>query len=97
MKKAVVIVVLVLFVFACHRKTVVSAESTTNDAELSILVQKGKTIYTTRCTKCHGLKPVNHYTANSWNKILSSMVPKAKLSQEEADQVNAYVMAYSKK
>ena len=97
MKKAIVIVVLVLIVFACHRKTVVTAESAGNNAEPSALVQKGKTIYTTGCTKCHGVKPVNHYTANRWKKILNSMVPKAKLSQEETDQVTAYVMAYAKK
>jgi hypothetical protein len=43
------------------------------------------------------LKPVDNFTADRWNNILKAMIPKAKLTDAEAEQVTAYVMANAKK
>lgn len=61
------------------------------------LVAAGKTIFTTRCNRCHGLKTTENYTHQQWENILKSMIPKARLNEDESKQVTAYVMANAKK
>jgi cytochrome c553 len=57
----------------------------------------GKTVFETRCGRCHGLKNTADYTSQRWEGILRSMAPKARLTQTEIQQVTAYVKANSKK
>jgi mono/diheme cytochrome c family protein len=107
MKKATTIVTLALLVFACSRKTVDTSQTTAGttpvtetaktDAAHAALVEQGKGIYTTKCSKCHGAKDVTAYTTTRWEGILKSMIPKAKLDETESQQVTAYVMEYAKK
>jgi len=56
----------------------------------------GQNIYTTKCAKCHGAKPVGNWTFNQWEGILKSMVPKAKLNADEESQLIAYIKAHAK-
>jgi mono/diheme cytochrome c family protein len=101
MKKTITIAALALVVLACHRKTAAAkaeaAEKAKMEAAHTELVTQGKTVYTTRCNKCHALKTVENYTADRWTNILKSMIPKAKLNETEAQQVTAYVMDNAKK
>ena len=120
MKKASVIILLALGVFACSRKTVSTSETvatpTTStssttvsptavstitevpkaDAEHAALVAEGKTVFTNRCGRCHGLKDVTAYTTTRWEGILKVMGPKARLNETEAQQVTAYVLENAK-
>jgi hypothetical protein len=57
----------------------------------------GQTIYINRCGRCHSLKPVQNYTAQQWDNILKSMIPKAKLNEDESKQVTAFIMEHAKK
>jgi mono/diheme cytochrome c family protein len=59
-------------------------------------LEAGRTIYTTKCTKCHGDKGVSNYTATTWDGILKYMAPNAKLTPTETAQVTAYVKANAK-
>ena len=61
------------------------------------LASVGKTVYTTRCNRCHGLKNTENYTEQQWTGILKNMIPKARLNEDESKQVTAYVMANAKK
>jgi cytochrome c5 len=112
MKKAITIITISLLVFACSRKTVstsstVPATTTSSTTEASpesaglnahaLLVEQGKGIYTTKCSKCHATKDVTAYTTTRWDGILQKMIPKAKLNESEAKQVTAYVMEYASK
>lgn len=106
MKKASIIFLLATIVFACSRKTlstsdiapaVSNTEVTTNNNTDLAKVESGKTIYTTKCSKCHTTKEVTAYTASRWEGILKNMIPKAKLDETEAQQVTAYVMEQTKK
>jgi mono/diheme cytochrome c family protein len=109
MKKTLTLVLLTLTVWACHRKSIPSDEiilSNKNDtssikeppvADAFNLAAQGKTVYTNRCARCHGLKNTENYTSQKWENILRVMIPKARLNDEEAKQVTAYVMANSKK
>jgi len=111
MKKATTIITFALLIFACNRKTIstsqtasttsttttASTEAPKTDAAHAALVEQGKTVYTTRCNRCHGLKDVTAYTTERWEGILKSMIPKAKLDETQAQQVTAYVMENAKK
>ncbi len=102
MKKAATIVTLALLIFACSRKTVDTSQTTTNTPEVTeaakakaahaALIEQGKGIFTTKCSKCHATKTVTAYTTTRWEGILKMMIPKAKLNEAEAQQVTAYVM-----
>lgn len=107
MKTTVTVLILAIIVFACHRKTVASSDniiiSNKTNAETSKIenanseiTSAGQTIYTTRCGRCHGLKKTENYTAQQWDNILKSMIPKAKLNDDEAKQVTAYVIEHAK-
>lgn len=108
MKITLVILILAVIVIACHRKTVASSDniiisnktntktSKTEDSN-SDLSSVGKTIYVNRCGRCHGLKNTENFTQQRWGNILKTMIPKARLNDQEAKQVTAYVMVNAKK
>ncbi|HUM98313.1 MAG TPA: hypothetical protein PK275_10675 [Chitinophagaceae bacterium] len=52
----------------------------------------GKTIFTNRCGRCHGLPDPALFQTNKWESILTIMIPRAKLNQEQAVHVRAYVL-----
>jgi mono/diheme cytochrome c family protein len=106
MKKIVFLTLTTGFILiACHRKTVppapVTQATTTAPAptatdSTAMLADQGKLVYTARCGKCHALKNTANYTTDRWAKILQVMIPKAKLDENQAKQVTAYVMANAK-
>jgi hypothetical protein len=61
------------------------------------LTAAGKTVYETKCIRCHSMKPLAAYTEPRWDAILKIMAPKANLTQGETQQVTAYVKANAKK
>lgn len=113
MKKTITILIFALAAWACHHKTIPVADNniiisnktnrqakkeitTTAGADVD-LNAGGKTIYITRCNRCHALKKTEKFTQQQWNNILKSMIPKARLNDDEAKQVTTYVMANAKK
>ena len=106
MKTTTTLAILSIIVFACHRRTVAASddiiisnktEITKSKATTTAGITAGQTIYNSRCGRCHRLKTVQDFTAQQWNNILKSMVPKARLNQDEAEQLTAYVMDHAKK
>src|SRR4051812_16945922 len=98
MKKVFVLSVLIVVITACHKKAVPATSATMPAvAPDPALVEAGKSVYATKCTKCHAAKIVENYTAERWTDILKSMIPKAKLDDTEAAQVTAFVNAGAKK
>ena len=110
MKKAFVLLsILAAGIAACHNKSVPvipartefppSPRSTVKPlAENSPeAIAAGKLVFDTRCTRCHDLKAVDAYSSERWTTILQTMIPRARLNEEQAKQVRSYVMAYAKK
>ena len=104
--------ILSLIIIACSKKTVATKDVSINtftetpSAEIpkaniemadAAVLAVGKTIYETKCTRCHGMKPTASYTVDRWDGILKLMAPKAKLTETETEQVTAYVRANSRK
>ncbi|MCG2614482.1 hypothetical protein LZZ85_09330 [Terrimonas sp. NA20] len=101
-----IVAVSAIFV-ACHNKTAPTVatrttlpEAPAKPAEPVVSAETlaaGHTIYSTRCAKCHGEKPVANWTAEEWKPILKSMIPKARLDSVQSVNVTAYVNANAKK
>jgi cytochrome c5 len=63
----------------------------------NVSMEKGKTVFVTKCGTCHALKNPGDYTEDQLNTILKVEIPKAKLDKTEAEQVTAYLIANSRK
>ena len=59
----------------------------------SEIMDKGKTVYVTKCSSCHALKVPGDYTRDQMKNILKAEIPKAKLDNKEADQLTVYLLA----
>ena len=104
MKKAIGICIALFAIAACTPK---ASPSVTNalipsDTEVSsnaTMIDAGKVIFTTKCTKCHKAKDkvVASKTYNKLRPILAAMSKKAHLNDEERKQVSAFVFASAKK
>jgi mono/diheme cytochrome c family protein len=66
-------------------------------ASRSTPMDKGKTLYITKCSGCHTIKNPSDYTQEQTLNFLRVEIPKAKLSSKEADAVTAYMLENSKK
>ncbi len=56
-------------------------------------LDSGRTIFTTRCTKCHLAKNIADKTEAQWVPILNKMAPMAKLAPEQKELLTRYVLA----
>jgi cytochrome c5 len=56
----------------------------------------GKKIYQETCTKCHGFKDAKKYDAVAWERVLQAMIPRAKLTPDEAHHLRLYTLVYQK-
>lgn len=101
MKRTLAIVlVITLVIVACSPKvapTTTKTEQTQPATADDATIAAGKTLYINRCGTCHGLKKVENYSVDQWARIMRSMAPKAKLTDDETKQVTAYVNANAKK
>lgn len=62
-------------------------------------ISAGHAIFTTNCTKCHGVKTdyVSNRTYLESRPVIAAMSEKAKLSAEQVAQLAAYVNSVAKK
>ena len=101
--------ILVVCSTACHNKAVPVISSRTEfppapkSSSQSLVenspeaIAAGKIIFETRCNRCHDLKVIDVYTTARWTTILQTMIPRARLNEEQAKEVRSYVMANAKK
>jgi cytochrome c5 len=98
-----------IITLACHKKTVpeITARTEFPPAPKSSVqptvenspeaIAAGKILFETRCNRCHDLKVVDGYTPERWASILQTMIPRARLNEEQAKQVRSYVLANARK
>lgn len=58
-----------------------------------VQLEQGRTIYITKCAKCHSPEPVHRYTSSQWDVILPDMIGETNLDTAESAAVSAYVYA----
>lgn len=54
-------------------------------------IAAGKALYDAKCVKCHKPRDPNKYSVAAWDKAMVKMKKKAKLTDEQGKQVDAYV------
>lgn len=59
-------------------------------------MEEGKTLFENNCNKCHGLKDPAKRTVEKLEKVLPSMIRKAKLTEEQGTLVRAYLLSQAK-
>ena len=57
----------------------------------------GEIVFTNRCSKCHDLPLPEQFTEKRWEGILSYMIPRARLTDEQGIHVTAYLKTNAKK
>jgi cytochrome c5 len=62
------------------------------DATLASLTT-GHSLYNKECTSCHGAQPVSQYSEPEWERIISRMAPKAKLTPAQTEHLRRYVLS----
>ncbi len=55
-------------------------------------LQGGRAIYVIQCARCHTPEWVGRYSAAQWHRTLPRMTPRAKLTRQEAADLEAYIM-----
>ena len=110
MKSFITLLIIVVALYGCAKKITAATQTTTvadtkNAAVIhteaaqkteSPQIAEGKTVYTTKCARCHGPKPVENWTVNQWIPIIDRMALKARLDATEKANVTAYVNFYAK-
>lgn len=95
MKKYIVFLLLVTFLFQCKTRqtqTVPVSETIKTEVEWSPeMAQKGKTIYTENCNRCHDLFEPNAFTKKDWGYWINEMKGRAEISDEQAALIYAYM------
>jgi mono/diheme cytochrome c family protein len=95
MKKLLLIAALSCIVYACSQKITSPAKKQEKgyaykqDASIDP-VSKGRYVYQSRCGECHGLKNITDYSNQRWVEILREMIPKAKLTTTEKEELTTY-------
>lgn len=56
-------------------------------------LESGRTVYVTKCARCHAPEPVAKFSASRWAAIIPEMTEDAKLSPQETEALKAYVFA----
>jgi mono/diheme cytochrome c family protein len=88
-------IVFSIVIVACHKKSIPAVDGSARYKKSDVAT--GQTVYETKCKQCHALKNTENFAAEKWPGIMKSMAPKAKLTEEETNQVTAYVMTHAKK
>lgn len=103
-----IVVLLLCFIvlgIACTQKALPVITSRTTEpikkekksADIQPDLVAGRTIFENRCKKCHDLPLVNQFTSQRWDGILSYMMPRARLNNEQSVHVSAYLKENSAK
>jgi cytochrome c5 len=72
------------------------ADTTATKGGAATELADGESIFGQKCGKCHEFHEPGDFKASEWDKVLPKMVQKAKLSDEDAGKVRAWVMAGAK-
>ena len=56
-------------------------------------LRRGRTLYSTKCARCHSPVLISYLTVPEWDETLPRMIDKAGLEDDAAADVRAYIMA----
>lgn len=86
MKLVSVIFIFVLcLIAACSKSYFVNMEEKTK-------FPQGRELFVSKCSGCHQLFNPNHYTAAEWDSLLFIMKNKAKIREEQKNQIYSWII-----
>ncbi len=98
---------IVIIITDCNKKSVpiitsretspLVISTTKSETLVKADLTQGKQIFINRCGKCHDLPLPEQFTEKRWDGILSYMIPRARLSDEQGIHVTGYLKANAKK
>jgi len=59
-------------------------------------LDRGRTVFASRCIECHVLPPITNYPAETWPRIVHWMSDRAALKPADQEAVIAYILAARK-
>lgn len=107
MKKLLVLfsfaAITVVFVQCASKKTTTTTEMS-DEAKVAEVkknysdeqLAEGKTLWETKCNKCHKLYAPDSRTVSKWENILPRMNNRSKLDEKQGALVRAYILANTK-
>jgi hypothetical protein len=97
--RIILLSVLFFIILACHKKGIPTITAR-QDKPLSWQTENfvtdidaGRMTFIAKCKRCHVQPDPLTYNAQRWDGILSVMIPRARLTKEEANNVTAYIKA----
>lgn len=94
MKKLLIVFAGGLALVACKSAATVVEEVETVEETTEMpttAIGEGKVVLLTKCAKCHEAPVVDNYSKERWGQVLGPMIKKANLTEEEANNLSAYV------
>jgi hypothetical protein len=52
----------------------------------------GRRLYAVRCVRCHDAPDVTKYTMERWDKILPTMLPRARMDNEQSLHIRSWIL-----
>lgn len=104
MKKSLLFLMsLGLFASSCTTKKATTSEKSPADIVAEVKknyteadMNAGKILWGENCNKCHKLHDGPEFTVSKWENVLPRMSKRAKLSDDQAGKVRAYLLANAK-
>jgi mono/diheme cytochrome c family protein len=56
-------------------------------------LERGRTLYASRCIECHTLPAIKAHTDSEWPHLVGWMAKRASLKEDEQEAVIAYILA----
>jgi cytochrome c5 len=109
MKPFILFSLLLMLLIACQRKSLPAITERKTEPPLKIAsayppamtvkpdTVQGKSIFIARCGRCHALPSPAQFNVTRWGTILSSMVTRARLDNEQIVHLQAYILANAAK
>ncbi|RQP07686.1 MAG: hypothetical protein EAS48_11020 [Chryseobacterium sp.] len=95
MKKITLILVAAVALASCESRQKAIAGTPTTGKLNTRQMAAAKSLYENSCGKCHVLHAPSEYTAEKWKSIIDWMAPRAKLDEQQKQQVFQYVSAHA--
>ena|SRR5438552_15536579 len=103
MKRGIILLSILFFIMlACHKKGIPTITAR-QDKPLPLQTENfvtdidaGRMTFIAKCKRCHARPDPLIYNVQRWDSILSVMIPRARLTKEEANNVTAYIKANAK-
>jgi cytochrome c5 len=103
MKKLSLIVLAIgITISSCTSKKAASGEKTPEQIVAEVKknytaaqMDEGKALWQENCKKCHKLHDGPDYTVKKWENVLPRMFNRAKVNDDQAGKIRAYLLAHA--